>query len=301
MEILGPVRHRCVACGGGCFGTDVLIADDEREAIAARAAELGVAEPFDGAVLRKEADGRCVFLDEARKCRLHAAYGIEAKPAVCRQYPYVARQVGVDIRLGVDPGCLHAWESWEDGPEIPDGTPLYRSRGGQPMAWNREERALVALLDPDRRRFADVLGLVSDDGLPGRIVRRLQDARIAARIAHPGTARSLRESLRAVCAVLPTLDPDRLPPVRVPDALDRWTVETLRRLVWLRLPAHARPTARLLGGIAGGLVCGWAHDDVPGYGVALAAWTRVFRTSARALTWPDDDAVRRTLRPEEVD
>lgn len=276
--VLGPVRHACVACGGGCFGTDVPVAASERAGIAASAEALGVADPFDGPHLRK-VQNRCVFLGDERRCRLHTSFGPEAKPAVCRQYPLIGRQVGLDVRLAVDPGCLHAWRSWETGPEAADGVELAVSRGGQPMLWNGPEQALVQWIDPKRRSVADLFAALGDDASPTRLARGLVEARIGPRIAHPNTAQSLRESLAAVVDVLEELDPDAPPPVRVPEALDRWTVEVVRRMVWLRLPSDLPPGSRALGALAGALVCGWAHEDAEGYGPALAAWTRVVRTA----------------------
>ncbi|MEL6716522.1 MAG: YkgJ family cysteine cluster protein, partial [Planctomycetota bacterium] len=84
---------------------------DERDRIAARAHALGVRFPFDGAALRLVM-GRCVFYD--RGCRLHAAFGPSAKPAVCRQFPWVRRGEAV----GVDPACGHADGVWT-APEGP--------------------------------------------------------------------------------------------------------------------------------------------------------------------------------------
>lgn len=36
----------------------------------------------------KPIDGRCLFLDGADRCQLHAKYGAEAKPVGCRRFPY---------------------------------------------------------------------------------------------------------------------------------------------------------------------------------------------------------------------
>jgi hypothetical protein len=72
----------------------------ERAGLEARASALGVRFPFDGQALRLVM-GRCVFYDDG--CRLHEAYGADAKPRVCRQFPWVQRG-GV---IGVDPACAH--------------------------------------------------------------------------------------------------------------------------------------------------------------------------------------------------
>jgi lysine-N-methylase len=39
-------------------------------------------------VLAKKADGSCVFLTEAARCRIHELYGADAKPTVCRMFPF---------------------------------------------------------------------------------------------------------------------------------------------------------------------------------------------------------------------
>ncbi len=39
-------------------------------------------------VLAKKHDGSCVFLSDEGRCRIHEAHGADAKPSVCRMYPY---------------------------------------------------------------------------------------------------------------------------------------------------------------------------------------------------------------------
>ena len=38
--------------------------------------------------LRKDADGRCVYLDSDNRCRMHAAFGAKCKALSCRAYPF---------------------------------------------------------------------------------------------------------------------------------------------------------------------------------------------------------------------
>ena len=40
------------------------------------------------------ADGACVFLDPAGRCRIHAKFGEAAKPLACRLYPLVIHPAG---------------------------------------------------------------------------------------------------------------------------------------------------------------------------------------------------------------
>lgn len=76
------------------------MSSEERTSIEAHARELGVPTPFAGPWLRQNW-GRCVFWDEG--CRLHATFSAQAKPTVCRQFPFVSGRTG----LAIDPSCFH--------------------------------------------------------------------------------------------------------------------------------------------------------------------------------------------------
>ncbi len=83
------------------MGVRVVPLPEERAGIEALAAELGVRFPFEGPALRRMG-GACVFFADG--CRLHAQAGPQAKPRVCRQFPWVRRGEAT----GVDPACAHA-------------------------------------------------------------------------------------------------------------------------------------------------------------------------------------------------
>ena len=124
-------------CGASCQGLRVRIPEAERPAIAARAVELGVERPFAGPYLRQNW-GRCVFWDAG--CRLHATWGPEAKPAVCRQFPLL------DGGRAIDPACLHATP--EDGapdPRMP--IPWTDLAPGEAVRTRLDTLPLVAVLD----------------------------------------------------------------------------------------------------------------------------------------------------------
>ena len=84
----------CQGCGACCRIRDGIVRVSEGE-IARIAAYLGmgedefieketeVAPDRKGLVLRSRADGACVWLDEANRCRIHAV-----KPDKCRTFPY---------------------------------------------------------------------------------------------------------------------------------------------------------------------------------------------------------------------
>ena len=48
---------------------------------------------------------RCVFLDEKGLCRIHAKFGLEAKPFPCRLYPYILVPFGDQFRVSLRFAC----------------------------------------------------------------------------------------------------------------------------------------------------------------------------------------------------
>lgn len=51
--------------------------------------------------LRRRPDGSCIFLGEGNQCRIHQHFGGQAKPLMCRLYPFgfypIGERVGVDV------------------------------------------------------------------------------------------------------------------------------------------------------------------------------------------------------------
>lgn len=58
--------------------------------------------------LGHQADGACVFLDAAGRCRIHAKFGEAAKPLACRLYPLVIYPAGEKIMMGLRFSCPSA-------------------------------------------------------------------------------------------------------------------------------------------------------------------------------------------------
>jgi Fe-S-cluster containining protein len=73
VHVRGSLRHACTGCGGSCRGVVVRVTPEEAAHIEALAPALGVADPVVEGALRR-ADGACVFLDDAGRCRVHAAH-----------------------------------------------------------------------------------------------------------------------------------------------------------------------------------------------------------------------------------
>jgi lysine-N-methylase len=55
--------------------------------------------------LNQAADGGCVFLNEKGLCRIHAKFGLDAKPLACRVFPFVLVPAGDSWRVGYRYAC----------------------------------------------------------------------------------------------------------------------------------------------------------------------------------------------------
>ncbi len=79
------------------------------------------------------ADGACVFLDAAGRCRIHARFGEAAKPLACRLYPLVIHPSGKRVVVGLRFSC-----------------PSAAANRGLPLsAQAKEIRQLAALVVPE--------------------------------------------------------------------------------------------------------------------------------------------------------
>jgi len=55
--------------------------------------------------LGHQADGACMFLDEAKRCRIHARFGEAAKPLACRLFPLAIYPAGKKMFVGLRFSC----------------------------------------------------------------------------------------------------------------------------------------------------------------------------------------------------
>ena len=72
--------------------------------------------------LAKGEGTRCLFLDSDGLCIIHKELGPEAKPSMCRQFPFLASRTWVDDRVSVNYGC-----------------PSVQQRKGEPLADQADE------------------------------------------------------------------------------------------------------------------------------------------------------------------
>jgi len=55
--------------------------------------------------LNQQADGACVFLSSAGRCRIHERFGSAAKPLACRLYPFILIPADREWRVGLRLAC----------------------------------------------------------------------------------------------------------------------------------------------------------------------------------------------------
>lgn len=264
-------RHACHGCGGSCQGVKVRPGPDELAPLAAQAAELGIADPVVDGVLRQDA-GRCVFLDEADACRIHGRWGADAKPHICQQFPLLVLRTDGGVRVGVDPGCYHAWRTWRTGPEPAPDAVLISADKPRPAAEQRAEATLLGLLAAVQTP-AQALAQLAAPGIEQRwatLLGSLDPAALLARTPGP----------KARAAIGPMLTPPASAPpwpALTPDQA-AYTLSAVRTFVALRQgdpQLHAIGSTVLM--LLGALTAAW-HDTAPEpYGLALAGWSRCLR------------------------
>jgi Fe-S-cluster containining protein len=283
VEVLGELRHACALTGACCHGHFVHVSAAETARLEAMAPEFGVERPVVDGQLRRENTG-CVFIGDTGLCRIHAKHGAAAKPLICQQYPLVAIRAGESVRVGIDPGCVSAWSSWDSGPEIDAGRLVATPVPLDPRLLGLEDQLVDACDAPDA--FALVRQLVGEgpgEGVPPgfarELLRKVKTGRLSERLMHPDTAASLRLRLRPVAERIDALDPADPPPLTLSPDVDAWVREGVKRVIWLRL-AHRvpHPAAAALLTLSGAALVGWTHHSLPAFGPAFAAWTRVMRS-----------------------
>jgi len=288
---LRPLRHACHLCGTCCQGWRVHMSDDaEVLRIQRQAAELGIDDPLEERTLRTH-KGRCVFLSDENRCRIHERFGSDEKPLVCRQYPRRATLTEDGLRVGLDPTCSSTDRSWADGPEVEPYVGL-RSEIQLAPDLAQSERALIGLLlDPNMtiaRFVAIITGAPKADGeLPvgfvGRMIAALRVAHLPALMEDPDHGPELLWRLEAMAQLLKELDPASPPPWEglLSPANEAFALEVLRRHLFMRLgDPTLPPIAQTLLVLAGIMLAGWSDPIGDYFGTSLSAWMRLIRLQA---------------------
>jgi hypothetical protein len=120
MQFLPGQNYDCVRCGRGCREQWRIYADahtEERiatsELAARRMEETGESSVFDrhpenGSPTMKRHQGACIFLQEDNSCGVHAKLGVNAKPVVCRMFPFLPVNTPDGIFVGITFYCTAA-------------------------------------------------------------------------------------------------------------------------------------------------------------------------------------------------
>jgi hypothetical protein len=265
--------------------------EDEEEAarIQRIAEEMGVENPIVDNILRQD-NGTCPFLASDGKCGIHARFGLEAKPLVCQQFPYVLLDTESGPRAGVDPSSFHTLATWHTAP--PYTNPVGQPRRSRLEPDNvRVEAAIIAQCSAEGATVASVMGMLC--GAPGhdpqlppgfasRLATRLKRMHLGLLLQAADGGPAQRDALRPLVDLIEELDPDRPPawPALAPNE-DAFAVEVTRRMVFLRLVTQVpivQGVALLM--LSGAVALGWACPDPDRFGPALASWSRLIRAGS---------------------
>ncbi len=294
---LKPLRHLCDGCGGCCESVLVSVPDDgERERVYESGRRLGVPDPVVDGRLRHE-QARCVFVAQDGLCRIHAAFGSEAKPDTCRQFPFVVIDTEGGLRAGIDPCCYHAHSQESTAPAVPAALLPPRAVFFEP-AQVQQERALLLALAADGASIAGLLAgptagsdrvsVALPEGLVGAWIHRLHRARLL-RFLDPDIAGGfLRTFLGPAFASIADLDPHRPPPwPTLATGTEAQILDAVRDLVFLRLCNKAIPSVQTVATLAllGAVLLAWQDPKPDRLGLGLAGWFRLMRAPqfSRAL------------------
>lgn len=98
IRTAGEEHWDCQSCGVCCRGSLILLSETDLQKIREQKWEddpefqgkkllVRDARAGSGQRLAQQADGSCVFLTTAGRCRIHEKFGFESKPLVCRVFP----------------------------------------------------------------------------------------------------------------------------------------------------------------------------------------------------------------------
>jgi len=103
LHIPEGINFDCTGCGNCCFSWPVPLTDDDLKRICSleisgaqkeavhlikTGTEGSVGQRAFTSALGKRHDGKCQFLSPDNRCEIHASFGEEAKPSMCRLFPY---------------------------------------------------------------------------------------------------------------------------------------------------------------------------------------------------------------------
>jgi Fe-S-cluster containining protein len=226
LHIPEGIRFDCTGCGNCCLHWPVPATDAD----VSRIEKLGTPSfrrlPAGDAKMRgfthtleKRDDGKCAFLTDDLRCSLHAEHGIEAKPSMCRLFPY---------SFTPTPSGIYMYVSFASSGVL--------SNTGRLLTEQRAEMetqlALFQELFPHIDSHWEVQIL---DGLPLSWDEYLDlEASFIDRLRRKPVLDALIDCSNTAINQLPQdVLPDRLPPVEAsPHVIDQSVLQALHQLYW---------------------------------------------------------------------
>ncbi|MFO0872628.1 MAG: YkgJ family cysteine cluster protein [Phycisphaerales bacterium] len=113
---LAAQRYSCHGCGNCCRDFTVQLRDDDLRVLRDQRWEQRLGEAvtveFRGVTyLRQRDDGACIFLEPDGRCRIHAEFGLEAKPIACQLFPFSFAPGPDGVAIGLNFACQSVLEN----------------------------------------------------------------------------------------------------------------------------------------------------------------------------------------------
>lgn len=231
-------NYDCVQCGRSCqAGWDIAVEEPVRRQLEGHPLTLRVIQEHGAALVEKKGGPvlkmapACGYLEPDLLCGIHRHIGVQAKPNICRLFPYILSHTPEGTYVGVSYSCTAA-----------------RQNLGRPLAAQAAE--VTELID-----LGATINLVQEDGLVVHGAwftrysdyRRLED-QILQRAEAVGIFAALSEALCGVAQqVAGWAKPRNTSPRPAPEelsgcaAIDMDLLALVRREMWAQLSEHLLP------------------------------------------------------------
>lgn len=109
-------RYSCHGCGNCCRDFTVQLREDDLRKLREQRWDERLGEPvtveFRGvSYLRQRENGACIFWQDDGRCRIHAEFGLEAKPIACQLFPFSFAPGPEGVAIGLNFACQSVLEN----------------------------------------------------------------------------------------------------------------------------------------------------------------------------------------------
>lgn len=238
LHLPAEQNYDCVQCGRSCqAGWDIAVEEPVRRKLEGHPLTLRVIQEHGAALVEKKSGPvlnmtpACGYLEPDLLCGIHRHIGVEAKPNICRLFPYILSNTPEGTYVGVSYSCTAA-----------------RQNAGRPLSVQGEE--IAALLNS-----GTTVNVVGADGLTVHAswfthwsdYRNLEN-QIWRRAETVGMQGALAEALTGVAGqVASWAKPRNTSPRPAPEDLsgclpaDPELLQLVRREMWAQLSEHLLP------------------------------------------------------------